>query len=133
MRKQRFSVMLWVVGVFVIGHCSPARAVGTEVDTALSAVTKLFRGIANAATGWMEIPKQISLTCEESGGGKGWTWGLAKGVGWAVARSVVGGYEIVTFPLPIPEGYKPILQPEYVMSDLDMGGKKSGRGGRSEE
>ncbi len=123
MKKKRLRATTGVViGLMLLSVCSPVFAVGTEVDTGVGVVTKLFRGIVNAATGWFEIPKQISLTWQESGAGPGMTWGLAKGVGWAVARSVVGAYEIITFPMPIPEGYQPILQPEYVLSDLNTAG-----------
>ena len=90
-----------------------------ERETGALMVSKLFRGIANAATGWMEIFKQISITWDQSGPGTGLSWGLVKGVGYAVARSMAGAYEIVTFPLPVPEDYKPIIQPEYVLSDIN--------------
>jgi len=89
-----------------------------EQDTGALVVTKLFRGIMNAATGWMEIPKQMSLVWQDSGPGVGLSWGFIKGIGYAVARSVAGGYEIATFPFPLPEGYSPIIEPEYVISDL---------------
>lgn len=85
------------------------------------AMIKLFRGIVNAATGWIEIPKQISQEWGGAGPGRGLTVGFAKGIGWAVARSVIGAYEIVTFPVPVPEGYRHIMEPEYVMSDTESG------------
>lgn len=89
-----------------------------EQDTGRLVMTKLFRGMVNAVTGWMEIPKQMIQTSEQSGVGVGVTWGFVKGLGWAVGRSMIGGYEIVTFPFPVPEEYRPVLQPEYVLSDL---------------
>ncbi|PIQ82222.1 MAG: hypothetical protein COV76_04900 [Candidatus Omnitrophica bacterium CG11_big_fil_rev_8_21_14_0_20_64_10] len=76
---------------------------------------KLFRGMANAATGWMEIPKQISLKWQQAGPMEGVTAGLFRGVGYAVARSTVGGYEIATFPVPVPDGYRPVMEPEFVV------------------
>ncbi len=108
--------MILVVGLLFLGAAQPAHA---EQETGALVVTKLFRGIANAATGWMEIFKQTSLTWQQSGPGVGMTWGFIKGIGYAVARSVAGAYEIVTFPVPIPEGYKPLMRPEYVLSDLE--------------
>ena len=96
-----------------------------EQETGALVVSKLFRGIANAATGWMEIPKQMSLTWQGQGPGVGLSWGFIKGIGWAIARSVGGAYEIVTFPFPIPEEYKSIMQPEYVLSDLPSGSPPS--------
>jgi len=40
---------------------------------------------------------------------------LAKGVGMTIVRTGAGVYETVTFPFPIPEGYTPVIEPEYVM------------------
>ncbi len=112
---KRALMVLLIVALVLSGSTAPAWA---EYDTGRQAVTKLFRGIANAATGWMEIPKQMLLVGDTQGVGPALTWGFLKGIGYAVARSVVGGYEIATFPIPVPEDYRPIMQPEYVLSDL---------------
>ena len=108
----------WIVLVTVGLAAALARPAYAEYDTGRQAITKLFRGVTNTATGWLEIPKQIAKTSQESGAGPGFTWGFAKGIGWAIGRTVVGAYEIVTFPFPIPEEYRPVMQPEYVLSDL---------------
>ena len=113
--QRRGWIVLGVMAALVLATAQPARA---EQDTGRLVATKLFRGIINAATGWMEIPKQMILTGQESGAGKAWTLGFAKGIGYAVARSVIGAYEIITFPVPVPEEYRAIMQPEYVLSDL---------------
>lgn len=119
---RRWVLKTAVVWALIVGMIpAPAWALGSEIDTLRGIGVKLVRGVVNAATGWVEIPKQISLIWQESGPGPGSTWGLLKGVGFAVARTAVGAYEIVTFPAPIPEGYLPILEPEYVFTDLQMG------------
>ena len=126
MRMKMIGFFLAVC--FVLGAVAPsAYALGREVDTGGLVVMKLFRGISNAATGWMEIFKQTSITWQESGPGVGMSWGLARGIGYAVARSVAGAYEIVTFPLPIPDGYRPIMQPEFVLSDIQQGVSRPGQ------
>lgn len=76
--------------------------------------TKLGRGVANALTGWVEIPKNIYAVSREHNPFAGMTLGLAKGVGMTIVRTGAGFYEIATFPFPLPENYKPILEPEYV-------------------
>ena len=78
--------------------------------------TKLFRGLANTATGWVELPKQFSLSLEESGP-QGFGPGVYKGFVHALGRTFVGIYEVVTFPVAVPPDYQPILDPEYVLSD----------------
>ncbi len=76
--------------------------------------TKLGRGLANTLTGWVEIPKNIYATSTEENVFSGVTLGLAKGAGMTIVRTGAGIYEIATFPFPLPENYKAILEPEYV-------------------
>lgn len=76
--------------------------------------TKLGRGVANTLTGWVELPKNIYSTSVEDNAFAGMTLGLAKGAGMSIVRTGAGIYEIATFPFPLPEDYKPILEPEYV-------------------
>jgi putative exosortase-associated protein (TIGR04073 family) len=51
---------------------------------------KLARGVANVATGWLELPKQIYLTCKEDGYAKGLTVGPIKGIGMTLVRTAAG-------------------------------------------
>ncbi len=124
MRTRIIAIILMLSVVLIGGISSPAWA---EQETGALVVNKLFRGIANAATGWMELFKQPSLVWQESGPARGLSWGLVKGLGYAIARSVGGAYEIITFPVPIPDGYRPIMQPEYVLSDVQQGPPRSGQ------
>lgn len=115
------AVALSAAGPAFAEWLRPAEAApraAAQQDTGRLVMTKLFRGMVNAATGWMEIPKQMFQTSEQQGVGVGLSWGFVKGIGWAVGRSVIGAYEIATFPFPVPEEYRPVLQPEYVLSDL---------------
>ena len=75
---------------------------------------KLGRGLGNILTGWIELPKNIYDTSVEDNLLSGLTIGLAKGVGMTIVRTGAGIYETVTFPFPIPEGYAPVLEPEFV-------------------
>ena len=81
---------------------------------ASDAFTKLGRGLANTLTGWVELPKNVYNTSKEDNAFAGMTLGLAKGAGMTLVRTGAGIYEIATFPFPLPEDYKPILEPEYV-------------------
>ena len=88
--------------------------VATSVCFAQDAFTKLGRGVANTLTGWVELPKNIYDTSVEDNAFAGMTLGLAKGAGMTLVRTGAGIYEIATFPFPLPEDYRPILEPEYV-------------------
>lgn len=87
------------------GLGQPARA-DTPAD-------KFGRGLSNLALGSMEIPAQIIQEDRRRGPFWAASLGFAKGVGGFVTRTLVGVYEVVTFPAPVPRGYRPILAPEY--------------------
>jgi len=80
---------------------------------------KLGRGIANVLFGIVEVPNQITQTTSERGGAAGWSFGIGKGLMRWIGRELVGVYEIVTFPLPLPRGYKPIMKPEWPNEDYE--------------
>ncbi len=77
---------------------------------------KLARGVTNLLTGWVEIPKRVNETTNQSGAFSGFTWGLARGLGYGFVRTIAGGYETITFPFPAPPDYQPVIQPPYVFS-----------------
>lgn len=83
----------------------PARAHYTAVD-------KLGRGLAGMVAGVLELPGQM-ITASNRHGPEGLPLGFAKGLGMIVAREVTGVYEFVTAPIPVPRGYRPVLEPEY--------------------
>ena len=86
----------------------------TTVCLASDAFTKLGRGVANTLTGWVELPKNIYKTSVDENAFSGLTVGLCKGAGMTIVRTGAGIYEIATFPFPVPENFKPVLEPEYV-------------------
>jgi len=84
------------------------------------ALKKLGRGLANCVTFPFEIVEQIKNTNNSDGPVAGWTWGLLKGIGMTGVRAVVGVYEVVTFPIPLPKHYAPILKdPEFFAEDMN--------------
>jgi putative exosortase-associated protein (TIGR04073 family) len=77
--------------------------------------SKLKRGTINLATGWVELPRNIYDTSVEDSRLHAATIGVIRGFGMFMVRTGAGVYEIVTAPFPIPDGYKPILYPKYVL------------------
>lgn len=96
----------------ILWSASPALAEEPSVPQGIA--TKLTRGAANFATGWIEVPKQIYLVGQREGWVTGALRGPIDGLGMFVARTVAGAYEVLTFPFPIPPRYQPMLLPEYV-------------------
>ncbi|MBL7085097.1 MAG: exosortase system-associated protein, TIGR04073 family [Candidatus Omnitrophica bacterium] len=78
---------------------------------------KLGRGLANAATGVVEIPKKVILITKNDNPLLGLTWGFVKGAAVGLLRTAVGVYETVTFPIPAPADYEPMIQPEFVFEE----------------
>ncbi|UJP07595.1 MAG: exosortase system-associated protein, TIGR04073 family [Nitrosomonas sp.] len=77
--------------------------------------TKILSGVANIATGWMELPKNISLWNQRDQNALiGITEGLLWGVFHTVGRTGNGALDLVTFWLPT----YPIPDPLYVWDDF---------------
>ena len=89
-----------------------ARAQGPE--------EKLKRGVVNILSGWVEIPKNIYDTTIEENIISGMTLGAIKGIGMTVVRTGCGVYETLTFAVPVPDNYQPILLPEYVIETTEL-------------
>jgi putative exosortase-associated protein (TIGR04073 family) len=82
-------------------------------------VKKFSRGVCNMLTAPVEIPAQMRTVGNAEGPTVGVTYGLLKGVGVCIKRELVGIYEVVTFPFPIPRNYAPIMtDPEFMLSDI---------------
>jgi len=103
---RRFSTLLSLsivsaTAVLLVGCAGPSQ--------------KLGRGIANITEPirWGELSRTMEQTYLTSGPDVSYTAGFVHGVGRTIGRTVVGAYEIVTFPIPDhgSEGYGPILFP----------------------
>ncbi len=106
---SKTSLRRTVVCIFVLSLLTTA-----TVCFAQDAFSKLGRGVANTLTGWVELPKNIHQTSVDENVFSGMTLGLAKGAGMTIVRTGAGIFEVATFPFPLPQDYKPILDPEYV-------------------
>src|SRR5512147_2311296 len=110
MTKGKVGVWL-LVGAVIFG----LSASSSHADTA---GRKLGRGLANTLFGVAEIPIQVQATLEREGSGAAATWGVVKGLGHFFMREGVGIYEIVTFPIPYPRYYEPIIEPEFLLNEM---------------
>ncbi len=79
---------------------------------AQTAAQKFGRGLAGMTCGFLEIPGNIVKETKAKGA-VGFPVGLAIGLGMTVTRELVGVYEFLTAPFPVPAGFRPILTPEY--------------------
>ena len=115
--KKLVSMLIVVSFIF----CVPAVA-GADEDTD-GPLKKLGRGIANAVTCPLELPKGMEDAKQENGWFAALSWGILMGTYNTAKRFVVGLYEVVSFPIPFPADYKPILTDPEFMWDEDYAGK----------
>ena len=108
-RRQVFTFL--ILCAFI---ATSVNAAAEDPGLAQQIGTKFVRGVANLTTGWVEIPKQIYVV----GSNEGWVAGALRGpfdgLGMFAARTIAGAYEILTFPIPVPPNYQPMLSPDYV-------------------
>lgn len=95
------SVLLFFLGVAVApSHAGP--------------VAKFSRGITNLSTGWIEIFITAQQSFEKHKDIGGFIYGIPIGFAKGALRTGAGVYEILTFLVPIPKGYQPIVKPEFI-------------------
>lgn len=87
---------------------------GTRID---KMGMKFGRGLTNVVTCWLEIPHSVAIEWNKTDAVSGVIVGSAKGVTWTAARFFAGVYEVATFPFPTPKDYRPIMQPEFLVTD----------------
>lgn len=78
-----------------------------------TALRKLERGGANLLLGGMEMVRCL----REPDQGQfymPWFVGLGKGFYHTGRRTLVGIYEVLSFPIPVPQDYLPVIGPEFV-------------------
>lgn len=77
---------------------------------------KTFNAFANLTTGWLEIPKNIINTTNQSNFFYGVSGGLLKGIVNTLGRVGVGVADLITAPIPT----KPIARPARVWDNFDV-------------
>jgi putative exosortase-associated protein (TIGR04073 family) len=111
-RAPGIRQLVATVGLAVILVCSRGAAVAAEHRLPPGAAEKAARGLANAGLGFVvELPKTVYYDTVQHGPLSGLTVGVLEGLGWGIARTLIGIYEVVTFPFPMPEGYRAIYTP----------------------
>lgn len=120
--------MKWLVIIFacLIAHVSVAEPTCAEEcvhkgkwinsnnygdNNLLLALDKLGRGVTNTAFGVVEIPKQTVKRAIDTGCSSNYISGFLVGIGYFVLRELAGIYEILTFPIPVPGHYAPVMDP----------------------
>lgn len=107
------KVLLILVAIVLISNVMITPCHASEV------MRKLGRGITNSLTGVVEIPKKMYLISKNDNLALGLTWGLVKGTAVGLLRTTAGVFETLTFPIPAPADYEPIIHPEFVFEEWE--------------
>jgi putative exosortase-associated protein (TIGR04073 family) len=79
-------------------------------DYGTTTTLKLGSGLSNLAMGWLEIPKNMINTSNQTNVLFGISGGLLKGLLHTAGRTLTGAADFLTFPVPT----QPIAHPEFV-------------------
>ncbi len=106
MQSARKAFVVILISAFMIAQ--PAYAKGP--------FTKFGRGVTNLITSPGEIIYQPRKMERDNNGWIAWIGGVPKGLLiFFPLRAVVGVYDIVTFFIPYPKHFEPVVQPETLV------------------
>jgi putative exosortase-associated protein (TIGR04073 family) len=80
---------------------------------------KAGRGFTSLTTGWLEVPGRMMDEQRRRGIIPGLSVGLVKGLAALAPRHLLGLYELLTWPLPLPRGYEPLMRPEFAWQHFE--------------
>lgn len=117
--RTRWPRAVLCAAVALVGFSAAADAASAEY----TAWRKAGRGLAAMTTGVLEVPGNMVVESRRNGVAYGVTLGFVKGLGRVVVRELVGVYEFVSAPIEAPEGYRPLIYPEFPWGYFDEDGQ----------
>ncbi|MGD0016916.1 MAG: exosortase system-associated protein, TIGR04073 family [Verrucomicrobiia bacterium] len=114
---MKSKLFIGLVAVLLLGSLT-VQADTDQTPKGNNALRKLGRGFANVLFGVIEVPNQITKADSDLGGAA-IPYGVGKGFVRWIGRELVGVYEIATFAIPFPGGYKPVMKPEFPNEDYE--------------
>ncbi len=107
-------VQIVFIMVFILNMATPGYCGGPMKKFTRGPMKKLTRGLSNLVTCPLEIPNRIKMTAKEGKLIDTIGCGIPKALAMMIFRAAIGFYEVMTFPIPIPENYEPMItDPEF--------------------
>ena len=97
----------------------PSSLSASELQTEGSMARKAQRGFLNIVLAPFELASEMKKAGQEDSFIPNWFIGGARGICAMGGRALIGAYELVTFPLPLPAEYEPVIYPEFPWQLLD--------------
>ena len=110
-----------LIVITCVSFCPISRAddVGEKFKHGEDWEGKILRGFVNTVSGVVEIPGCVCDMNRKHGALKGYTLGFFKGIAMIPVRTAVGVYEVLTFYVPMPPNYEPVLTPPTAFNYWD--------------
>jgi len=80
---------------------------------------KLTRGVTNLYSGWLDVPNQMAREKKEGSSAPWVISGLFRGLAEGGRRTLLGVWDIVTFPIPTPAYDRPAMDPPTLISEKE--------------
>jgi putative exosortase-associated protein (TIGR04073 family) len=112
-RIRQRACALAAAALLLLGAALPASA------QEYGRTRKALRGLAGLTTGFLEIPGRVVVENRERKLLPGTGVGLVKGLAASVPRTLVGLYELLTFPVALPRGFVPLIEPEFAWEHFE--------------
>lgn len=90
-----------------------------ELENEGTAMRKLQRGFLNMALSPWELAHELTYDKKKDSAVPTWVGGLGRGSIYTAGRALTGVYELVTFPIPVPRNYEPVIQPEFAWQHFE--------------
>ncbi len=121
MKRTRFSLILgFALTVFsaslFAGEMTPGEPAAIKPEG--TPLRKLQRGFLNIALAPLDITAELEKEKNRDTVPPSWMLALGRGGTYAFGRALVGVYEMLTFFVPAPGHYEPILYPEFTWDKL---------------
>ena len=116
--------LLRLLGVVVVLLAFAVSLRAAEIENEGTPQRKLQRGFLNVALSPLEISNELAKEKKNDTFPPSWLTGAGRGMAFMMGRALVGVYELVTFPVPYPANYKPVLSPEFAWEHLPSSDKK---------
>jgi putative exosortase-associated protein (TIGR04073 family) len=113
MKKNKLGVSAFLVLLMLGTSVSFAQASDAQGEQ-YKWNQKMGRGFLNLATGLLEVPREINFTSNDINLAGGWTYGLARGLGFGLVRMGTGFMDVLSAPFNWPDANKAsLVEPDY--------------------
>lgn len=118
MLNYAMKFLLKTLTVFLFLLSTVPQIYAASIESEGTPIRKLQRGFVNIALSPIEISNQWAKVANKEAAIPTWFTAGGTGILFMVGRALTGVYEMVTFPIPVPANYKPLVYPEFPWQEL---------------